>query len=289
MLDVERFDLEPERPLLHGRVPELDPDVVEGLDREQRLALVAKIVGYGVSARAAASMLEIGATVSTWPQLASDVALGGATVCAAVRRILLRQPLPSGRRYVDLTQRITGPADPEGPPAPPPLHVELVSAAILAPSGGNCQPWLFESDGRAIDVHHLRERSRSLLDVDGIAGLRSVGAAIEGLALRAGELGHAVDVAPTGRPRAWWRGSPRARTEPRIHSPAGSGAGSPIAARPRGASSPWPRSTRCGAPSPRRVSSTSPPTRTPWRSSVGGSAPSVGCGSCTPTCTPCSR
>lgn len=103
MLDVERFDLEPERALLHGLLGQLDAAAVRRLSRTERMGLVHRIVPPdAISARMAASLAEIGRTISTWPQLASDVVLGGATVAAAVRRIGLGQDLPSGRRHVDL-------------------------------------------------------------------------------------------------------------------------------------------------------------------------------------------
>ena len=207
-LDVERFDEEPERALLHGLIPEVDPAAVRALTDGERLGLVARIVGTEVSTRAAASMLQIGATLSTWPQLASDVALGGATVCAAVRRILLGQPMTSGRRRVDLGRLLAGSPETtsitsfEPRPPPPssgePHHRALVEAAIKAPSGGNCQPWRFASHGERLAVHHLRARSRSLLDHDGFAGLLSVGAAIEGMALAASSRGEHLVVEPTG-------------------------------------------------------------------------------------------
>jgi len=225
-LDVERFDLEPDRGLLHGLFDGIDPAAVEGWTAGERLALVARAVGHDVSARAAASMLQIGATLSTWPQLASDVALGGATATAAARRVLLGQPLASGRRRFDMAERfeVVEPATAEraAEPAPeravdaPPHLRRWVQQAGLAPSGGNAQPWAFAWDGaQALRVEHVRERSRSLLDVDGDAGLLSVGAAIEGLALAASAEGVDVDVGPTGARDGWvatasWRSSGRA-------------------------------------------------------------------------------
>jgi len=92
-LDVERYDQEARVPLLNGRFAEsLDPDEIRRMSSEERLALVAQSVGYEITTRAAASLLEIGSTLSTWPQLASDIALGGATVAVAARRILRRSP-----------------------------------------------------------------------------------------------------------------------------------------------------------------------------------------------------
>jgi len=208
-LDVERFDHEATRPLLHGLVPDLDLATIDGFDDGERLALVARMVGYDVSTRAAASMLQIGATLSTWPQLASDVALGGATVCAAVRRILLDQPMTSGRRRVDLGRTLDGPVEPRpvepapspAPEAAPPwpeADLALLRAAMHAPSGGNCQPWHFVRHDDRIDVHHLRARSESLLDADGFAGLVSVGMAVEGMALEAAQQGRALHMETTG-------------------------------------------------------------------------------------------
>ena len=59
-----------------------------------------------LSARMAASMVEIDRTVSTWPQLGGDVQLGGATVAAAVRRFGRGEPLPSGRIRIDLADAL---------------------------------------------------------------------------------------------------------------------------------------------------------------------------------------
>ena len=108
MLDVERFDLEPERPILHGLTGSVSSSTIRELPDDDRLALVLSIVGAeSISTRAAASLLEIKQTLSTWPQLASDVILGGAVMTVAVRRLLLGQPLASGRRYVDVDAVLT--------------------------------------------------------------------------------------------------------------------------------------------------------------------------------------
>lgn len=205
MLDVERFDLEPQRPVLHGLLGDLDADAVAALGSDERMAVVSRIVGYDLSTRAAASLLEIDATLSTWPQLASDVAAGGAQVTQTARRLFLGEAVPSGRTYREAPDPDDAPASrpSPGPTAIRPagltmLHRNMIAAAIRAPSGGNCQPWAFEPRGAELVVHHLRERSASLLDADGFAGLVSVGMAIEGLALEAGRFGYRTEVRFTG-------------------------------------------------------------------------------------------
>ncbi|MBE1463423.1 ThiF family adenylyltransferase [Kibdelosporangium phytohabitans] len=103
MLDIERFDHEPDRPLLHGRLG--DVKSVELLDLSpavKRDLILAMVDEHRISPQLAASFDQIGRTLSSWPQLASGVALGGALTGEAARRILLGQPCASGRFYTDL-------------------------------------------------------------------------------------------------------------------------------------------------------------------------------------------
>lgn len=232
MLDVERFDVEPARPILHGRLGDVDARALERLSEPERLDLAARIVGpEGLSTRLAASVLEIGQSLATWPQLASDVTLGGASVTAAVRRIALGEPLPSGRRYIDLEDTLArAPAAPAPvSPLPPPLpRVEretlrgglamrssaraggtrdraggisdlaryLVAHAALAPSGGNAQPWRFHVEGARVWLSIDRSRAKNLFSVDDRPMLLALGAAAENLCIAAASRGHDAEVRP---------------------------------------------------------------------------------------------
>jgi hypothetical protein len=55
-----------------------------------------------LSDRVKYSFSEIGKSITTWPQLASSVIMGGAACCHYCRMILLKQPVRSGRFYIDL-------------------------------------------------------------------------------------------------------------------------------------------------------------------------------------------
>jgi len=108
MIDVERFDLEPERPIFHGLADGLDPDSIKNLTNEEKIPYILKMIGADtMSARLKASMLEVKKTINTWPQLASSVTLGGAATTDVCRRILLDQFHESGRYYVDLDEIIS--------------------------------------------------------------------------------------------------------------------------------------------------------------------------------------
>lgn len=118
VLDIERFDLDRDRPLFHGLLGDIDADAVASMSPAEKGSLAGRLLGFDkITARMAASLPEIGTTLSTWPQLGSDVALGGASVAAAVRRFGRGTPPPSGRVRIDLEAHLTdGLVDPYSGP-----------------------------------------------------------------------------------------------------------------------------------------------------------------------------
>jgi hypothetical protein len=209
LLDVERFDREPERPILHDLLPGVTAAALAELPPLARIPVVLDIVDPSLaSARGAASLAELGRTLSSWPQLAGDVTLGGATVAAAVRRLGLGEPLPSGRIRVDLDTLVSTVAPPmpaaERPrwPEPPPepvrpatddLATVVAHAASLAPSGGNAQPWRFVVDGDALSIELDRQRT-STMDVRSRGSLVAIGAALFNARVAASSLGRLGEV-----------------------------------------------------------------------------------------------
>ena len=61
-----------------------------------------------ISERMKSSLRELGKSITTWPQLGGDVALGGALCANVGRRILLGDHIHSGRTYVDVNEIIPG-------------------------------------------------------------------------------------------------------------------------------------------------------------------------------------
>ena len=194
VLDVERFDLEPNRALFHGLLDDMSYEKLSGLTTEQKGPFVLQLLGANeLSARSAASALELGHTVSGWPQLASEVTLGAATVAAAVRRFGLGGDLASGRVRFDIEEVLSqiAPVTVDNtlqqdlrtaPPADPPTESldpidRIVDSARRAPSGGNVQPWRFEAGENEIRFYLVPERT-STMDVQHRASYLSIGAAL---------------------------------------------------------------------------------------------------------------
>ena len=224
-LDVERFDLEPDRPILHGLIDHLDYSQVKHLKtNEEKVPFLLAMIGIDtVSTRLKASMIEVGQTITTWPQLASAVTLGGALGADVCRRITLGQYTESGRYWVDMADLISDKnpkADQdynvtEYPAAELsvdemitavkalPQHTKvltedevkaLVNIATLAPSAGNNQPWKWFSFEGKLFLFHDEKHSVSWGDFDNITSNISFGATIETLKIAANDLG--LEVTP---------------------------------------------------------------------------------------------
>lgn len=215
MIDVERFDEEPERPIFHGLLGDIRADDLLGLTAREKVPYFMAIVGERMTLRMAASLVEVEQTVSGWPQLGADVTLGGASVTVAVRRLGLGKALPSGRAYVDLDELVTSVSQPKPPSylapasAPPSRRTlakasgdgderafvrRIVERATLAPSAGNNQPWRFHYAGGELTLHLDRSRCENSLDIEQRASLVAVGAALEHLVVAAAAEGFTSDV-----------------------------------------------------------------------------------------------
>ena len=116
LVDVERFDLEPERPIMHGLLGDVDPASLSRMTSAAKVPLLLRFLqARHLSSRGAASLLEIDRTLSTWPQVSGDVAAGAPVIAEAVRRIGLGEHLPSGRTRLDIGGALDRLREPELP------------------------------------------------------------------------------------------------------------------------------------------------------------------------------
>ena len=108
ILDIERFDLEPGRPIFHGLLGEgIKPEDFANLSFRDWLQLATKIVGPEyLTGRMQESLLEIGQSIVAIPQLGPSAMMAGAAAAFAVRYIATGMDLPSGRYLINLEERI---------------------------------------------------------------------------------------------------------------------------------------------------------------------------------------
>jgi molybdopterin/thiamine biosynthesis adenylyltransferase len=188
LVDVERFDLEPQRPILHGLLGDLDLARLPQMSSKDKVPYLLRFLeGQQLSPRMAASVVEIDRQLSTWPQLAGDVVLGATAIAEAVRRIGVGDELPSGRARIDVGAALDRLEEPEVATAQAaakdsdlslPGQLGLIAAAaIRAPSGGNAQPWQIEATADAIRIR-LAPQHTSTMDVGFRGSAVALGAAL---------------------------------------------------------------------------------------------------------------
>lgn len=219
VVDVERFDLEPERSILHGLVDHLDINTLKKLKtNEEKIPYMLDMVGLDTSSlRLKASMLEIDQSINTWPQLASSVTMGGGITADVSRRLLLNYYTDSGRYHVDIEElignakKVITHSDAENTltaidfkalsesvklsvkPGQVNLSVDeattLVEMACTAPSGGNIQPWRWTYHHQALLLFNAFDLNHTFLGSDNLPSYVAIGAALENVVLQAGRMG----------------------------------------------------------------------------------------------------
>jgi len=234
--DIERFDINPDLPILHGLVDHLDLSLVkQAKTNEEKVPYLLPMLGVDTSSeRLKASMLEIEGTITTWPQLASGVIMGGGICTDVSRRILLNQFSNSGRYFVDVESLINddvkdyisvSSVKTEQVNLIPKTTLddyneilqeantklfdnnnnsshnlsqleieELVKYATMAPSGGNVQPWKWLFKDQTLMLFHDLNRTASILNYKNTASLLSLGAATENLILKAHQMELEIEV-----------------------------------------------------------------------------------------------
>lgn len=108
ILDVERFDLEPERPLFHNAVPGIEKLLDTPIEnyREWTKHATSILDPSNMSIKMQKSLLKIGTTIVTHPQLGSTVMMTGGVLAFAAKSIATGQPLKSGRYIISLEKQL---------------------------------------------------------------------------------------------------------------------------------------------------------------------------------------
>jgi molybdopterin/thiamine biosynthesis adenylyltransferase len=103
VVDVERYDLNQNTPFFHGRMGDVSYEMLKNLDKFGIGKMITKHVGAeNVTERMQQSLVEMGKTIVSWPQLGGAALINGAAVAYCIRKILNKQPLESNRVLVNI-------------------------------------------------------------------------------------------------------------------------------------------------------------------------------------------
>ena len=101
--DIERFDLEPKRKLYHGLLGNIEKQNLDAISFSEKIKLIGKMVGVEyVASRMKQSVLEVGNTLYSWPQLGGAAMLSGSVVAHLTKKIALGEKIESGKYDINL-------------------------------------------------------------------------------------------------------------------------------------------------------------------------------------------
>lgn len=107
VVDIERYDLDPNTPFFHGRMGDVSYELLASLDKFGIGKMITKHVGpENVTERMQQSLLEMGKTIVSWPQLGGAALVNGAAVAYCVRKVLNKQPLEMNRALISLDEKL---------------------------------------------------------------------------------------------------------------------------------------------------------------------------------------
>ncbi len=107
VIDVERYDTDPETLYFHGRLGDVTYEELSTLDKFGIGKTITKHIGpENITIRMQESLLEMGKTIVSWPQLGGAALVNGASVAYCVRKILNKQPIVGNRALVSLDEKL---------------------------------------------------------------------------------------------------------------------------------------------------------------------------------------
>ena len=108
VVDIERYDLDRATPFFQGRMgDDVSYEMLSGLDKFGIGKMITKHVGpENVTEKMQQSLLEMGKTIVSWPQLGGAALVNGAAVAYCVRKIANGQPLEANRSLVSMDEKL---------------------------------------------------------------------------------------------------------------------------------------------------------------------------------------
>ena len=103
IVDIERYDLDPDLQPFNGVAGDLTLEEFQSFTPQELPRLATKIAGPGLLVpRMMESLLEVGKSLYSWPQLGSAATLSGVVIAYLVRRIANGEKVQTGKLEVNL-------------------------------------------------------------------------------------------------------------------------------------------------------------------------------------------
>jgi len=107
VVDIERYDLDPNTPFFHDRMGEVTYESLKSLDKFGIGQMIARHIGKeNEPPRMRQSLDAMGKTIVSWPQLGGTALLNGSVVAYCVRKIATGEPLETNRAIISLDEKL---------------------------------------------------------------------------------------------------------------------------------------------------------------------------------------
>ena len=107
-LDIERYDKLPRPLLFNGRVKNIEKIDFSQISSQAKIKISMQIVGLEHNSEEMLnSLLSIGKTIKTWPQLGSTATVAGGLLATIIKKIVLGEEIKNGRYYLLLDGFVT--------------------------------------------------------------------------------------------------------------------------------------------------------------------------------------
>lgn len=107
VIDIERYDKNENTEFFHGRMGEVSYEMLLKLDKFGIGKMITKHIGHrNIPERMQESLMEMGKTVVSWPQLGNTALINGSIVAYVVRRIVNDQPVLDDRAIISLDEKL---------------------------------------------------------------------------------------------------------------------------------------------------------------------------------------
>ena len=103
VIDIERYDLDPQLEFFHGRLNGDTQKSLVSLDKQEVGRKIAKLIGIeNHTERMFYSLTEMGKSIPSWPQLGGTALLNGSAIAYCALKIANNEPLVRDRVIIDL-------------------------------------------------------------------------------------------------------------------------------------------------------------------------------------------
>lgn len=107
VIDIDRYDIEPDLQYFHGRLGNATVQDLKGMDKFTIGKTITKMIGpENITERMQHSLLEMGKTIVSWPQLGGAALLNGIGVAYCARKILTGEALESNRAVLSIDEKL---------------------------------------------------------------------------------------------------------------------------------------------------------------------------------------